>query len=100
MKTTEEIAKCVGELREIKPRVRKQSAFGDNHHDAIEAQIEALMELMDVDDAYSKYEPTGDDDIDSDEGRAENVLNAALDAIRWRDETEDYPVDGWQSLVR
>lgn len=104
MKTTEEITTEIATLKAMKPNVRKTSSFGDNHHDAIEAQIEVLENGMSTDEIYDKWETTDDEDIDFDEGRAENVVNSALEAQMWRDDDGSEgplaaPSEEWKSLL-
>jgi hypothetical protein len=88
----EEIAK----LKEMKPTVLKSSAFGDNHHDAIDAQIDVLEGSLSRDDIYAHY---GDEDTDE---FAQNVLDSALEAFDWRFEYNEQaaPTEGWKDLVR
>lgn len=102
MKPTDEQVKTeIATLKEIKPRVRKTSAFGDNHHDSIDAQIEVLEKRLSSDKIYDKFEETGDSEVDADEGRGENVISCALDALYWRDgENEEAPSVGWKSLMK
>jgi hypothetical protein len=92
--TQEEIQAEIDKLKEMKPTVRRTSAFGDNHHDAIDAQIEVLEERMPEGQVYDRY---------SAPGMPENVLDGALDAARWlAGELTDYKTlsEGWQELVR
>ena len=101
MRPTKEIIDEIHNLEKMKPNVLPRSAFGDNHHDAIDAQVRALREGMDEGCAYDTFDVTGDEDIDADEGRAENVLSAALDAIRWAEgESEEAPSTEWSTLVK
>ena len=88
--TAEEIVAEIATLKTMKPNVRKSSAFGDNHHNAIDAQIEALEMRMDEDEVYDKM---------ADE--ADNVRDGALEAVRWMEgESEDgAPSENWKSLV-
>jgi len=94
MKTTEEIKNEIEKLATMKPNVRHYSAFGDDHHAAIQAQIEVLENRMDNDDVYDTF---GDED--SDDFR-QNVLDQADYAARWmRDEEDAAPSEDWQGLV-
>jgi len=84
----------IAALVEIKPRVRHYSAFGDNHHDAIDAQVSVLEGNTSESEIFDSYDPG-----DSDQGR--NVLDEALNARAWLDgEYQDYPrlVDQWKEL--
>jgi len=89
--TAEEIVAEVATLKTMKPTVLKSSAFGDNHHNAIDAQVEALEMRKGEDEIYDEL---------ADE--ADNVRDAALEAVRWMEgESEDgAPSENWKSLVR
>jgi len=88
----EEVQAEVKKLQEIKPKVRKTSAFGDDHHAAIDAQIDCLERKYDLDDTYD-FEEEGD--------WAENVASAAREAIDWMngESDEGTPSSQWESLI-
>ena len=89
------------ELKTLKPTVLKSTAFGDSHHDAIEAQITVL-----------EHPGISGEDIDQNQEDgvwADNVADAAREALDWI--TGDYTPDkatnqtgdlvgSWQGLVR
>lgn len=86
-------------LREVKPTVRRFSFFNDDHHAAIDAQILVLHNKMKEAKVYELY---SSDDDELPPTRPANVLDAALDAVRWMaGEYTDYPslVDSWKELV-
>ena len=95
MKTPRQIQAEIDKLRDMKPTVLRASFFGDNHHDAIDAQIEVLEDIsIDEDDIYNK--------LDNEEW-AQNVADAALDAHCWREDEEEkdfVPSESWKELVR
>jgi hypothetical protein len=81
----------IAALKEVKPRVRQFSAFGDDHHRAIDAQITVLEDGMDE---------VGVCDGAEDAEESDNVLEAGLDAVRWRDgESEQAPSAEWEELA-
>ncbi len=85
MKTARQIKKEIDTLLDMKPTVLRASFFGNNHHDAIDAQIEVLEDVtMDDDVIYNN----ADDDT-----WAQNVVDAALEARAW-------PSESWKELVR
>lgn len=85
-----EIKAEIDKLKKIKPSVRLASKFGDNHHDAIDAQIIVLEDSLDDGEIYDLYE-----------NGPENVLNAALDAMHWVEGDDDVPPSkNWESLVK
>jgi hypothetical protein len=87
-RTDEEIDAEVATLREMKPRVRRFSGFGDDHHAAIELQILVLEERMDTDEINDQYE-------DADEN------NHAYECVQWMEgDVEEAPSAGWKELVR
>ena len=95
MKTPRQIQAEIDKIQDMKPTVIRASFFGDNHHDAIDAQIEVLEdELIDDDDIYNNL----------DDGTwAQNVVDAALEARQWRDDEEEkdfVPSESWKELVR
>lgn len=92
--TNEQIQKEIEALKEIKPKVRRLSLFGDNHHAAIDAQIAVLEDGLDEDVIYDEF------------GGVDNVRSAALDALSWLSgewDVDDYessgPAESWQELV-
>ncbi len=87
-------------LKALKPKVRQRNTFGDDHHAAIDAQITVLDERLDNDALHDRFEPSGDSDINADEGRADNVLDAAMQAYRWMIEDDnDAPSSEWQTMA-
>jgi hypothetical protein len=97
--TEAEIKAEILKLTTMKPTVLMSSMFGDNHHDAIDAQIEVLEERLDSDDVYDRY-PSIEEDEDN--GYPANVRDSAIEAAMWMEgESEDgSPSENWQSLVR
>lgn len=84
----DEIQAEVAKLKEMRPNVRHYTAFGDNNHAAIWAQINVMEEDLDEDDVYSFYDDN------------EHVLGAALAAWEWLCGTEnDAPSIGWAPLI-
>lgn len=71
MKTIEEVQQEIKKLEEIKPKVRRLTAFGDDNHKAIEVQIDVLKGTLDENGIYEEYE---DDDHLRDNG---------LEALAW-----------------
>jgi hypothetical protein len=97
MKTIEERTAEVAALKEIKPKIRHRSAFCDDHHEAIDAQVDVIHDRMSEDDIYAAW---GDEDIDE---FAQNVLDAALEAHEWmmgRSSTAPAPHTGWLELAQ
>lgn len=88
-----EIQEEINKLKEIKPHVLMYSSFGDNHHEAIEAQIQVLEEIMEEDDIEDAFDD-----------KPENVRSAAMDAAFWLagEEIDDFttPSESWKELVR
>ena len=89
MRTGKEIAAEIATLKKMKPDVRKTSMFGDNHHDAIDAQVDVLERKLTLDQCWDEF---ADD--------RENVQSAANEAAEWLDgSTDDLPSDGWKELL-
>lgn len=92
MKSPKEVAEEVSALKEMKPKVRKFSIFYDNHHAAIEAQIEVLEDKLDESEIFSK--------LDSGEW-TEHQRESASEALAWlNEEADEAPSIGWKDLVQ
>lgn len=86
-----EIEQEVAALEKMKPNILRESKFGEDHHAAIEAQLEVLRERMD------------EDDVDENYGDAEdNIRSAAQDAANWLtgDHESEHLTSDWESLLR
>lgn len=95
--THEQIAEEVTRLRAVQPRVPKYSAFGDNNHDAIDAQIKVLEDRMSHDDVHLCF---GEGSLEY----TENVLECALMAHDWMAgelaSDESSPAAGWEAIAK
>lgn len=88
-RSKEEVQKEAETLREMKPKVRQFSAFGDDHHAAIDAQIEVLQEGLSDDDVYERFEED-----------AQNIFDEAMQAFEWMSGENDVaPSVGWAELL-
>lgn len=96
-KTDQAIQVEIDALKALKPKVRRHNAFGDDHREAIDAQISVLEVRMSLDKIHDTW---GDEDM---EEFAQNVLDAAIDAHDWMTgdlaNDEGKPSDGWAELV-
>ena len=63
-KTEDQINTEIAALVALKPKVRERTAFGDDNHAAIDAQLSVLRERMSSDEVYYAY---GDEDADDGE---------------------------------
>jgi hypothetical protein len=98
-RTPEQIAAEVAALKEVKPYVRRLSFFGDNNHDAIDAQVHVLETLPTEEVIYKLYEPLDEHGEPEEEGEGQNVLDEALAARGWLDsEKVQAPSAGWREL--
>jgi hypothetical protein len=85
-KTEAEIKAEIAALQEIKPKVRRYSAFGDDHHAAIDLQIHVLE--LDLD--WSDIEEYAGEEYD-----------AASETIQWREgSATESLVENWRPLVK
>lgn len=93
--TTEIVDAEIAALKDLLPRVRSRNVFGDDHRDAIRAQITVLEQRMDMDAIYVAW---GDEDT---EEYAHNVLEAAQIAHDWYTQLSDEPAPsvGWAELA-
>lgn len=88
--TYEEIQEEIKRLKTMKPTVLHASAFGDDHHRAIDAQIRVLEDDLDEDAVFDEF-------MDS----ADNIQSSASEAAQWAaGELENPPSEDWKSLVR
>lgn len=100
MRTPEEINDTIARLRNYRDRVPSKTGFGDDNHAAIDAQLDVLDNHYDQDDCFDHYDPTGDEDIDFDEGRSEHTLDAARNAAHWLlGESDENPADDWVPIL-
>lgn len=100
--TQEEIKAEIVKLEALKPNVIRRSGFGDDHHAAIDAQIDVLRFNLPEGQIFDRYEPGDDNDVNRDEGRSDYVLDNAREAGEWmRGENEtEAPSIGWQQLAK
>jgi hypothetical protein len=98
MKPTEDEVKAeIARLKEMKPKVRRKTAFGDDNWEKIDAQIRVLEEDMDEDAIYAAW---GDD---NDPEHNLDLIHNAREAREWLDGVEtppELPSDGWKGLVQ
>ncbi len=96
-KSTDEISKEIASLKDLRPKVRRTSMFGDDHREAISAQINVLEARMDADAIQLAW---GDDTA---EEFAQNVYDAAMTAHDWYTGVSGFqdgdPSNEWLSLV-
>lgn len=84
-RTKEEIARQIEGLKRMKKSLPEFSAFGDKNWEKIDAQLDVLEGLKDVDDFYidetaEEFED-GDNDIYSAAEEAEEWLNGNADDL-------------------
>lgn len=89
-KTMKERKALAEALEELKPRVRETSIFGDNHHDAIDIQIQLLRGEIEVEEFEEKRES---------EEITDSVYDAGSNVLGWMDGTgEDDILAEWKEL--
>lgn len=99
--TPREITAEISRLEEIRPVVRPYSMFGDDHKEAIDAQIEVLKDDISEDDIYERSHNGDEDDETNEDKWPENVKDSALEARRWLDGDEkEPPSKGWEPLIK
>jgi len=90
--TANQISSEMKALREMKPRVRKETAFGEDNHAAIEAQIQVLGGALDLDDM--------DEKLDDDEW-TQYAFDSAREALEWMEGDEEIsPSENWAPLAK
>lgn len=103
MRTDKEIAEEIAKLKQIKPKVPKATYFGDDNHEAIDAQIKVLSERMDEDEVMDKTQ--FEDDLEEngrDESRwSPHTGDSARNALNWLTEDDDEsPSSSWESIAK
>ena len=89
MRTEKEIKAEITRLKTMKPNVRRASMFGDNHHDAIDAQVDVLDRKLTPEQCWDEF---ADD--------RENIQESAREAAEWLvGDTDDLPSKGWKELL-
>lgn len=95
-KTAEEIGAELAKLRELAPKVKPHSVFGDDNLAAIEAVIEVLEEVLDSDEVHERW---GEEAFLAPEEFEQSVLDAAVRAVDWMEgrlaDDEEAPSEGW-----
>lgn len=88
VKTAKQVKAEIATLRAIKPKVLHYSGFGDDHHRAIDVQVEVLENGWDSDDINTRYPDHTDN-------------SSAYEAVQWREgDAEEGLADSWKELVR
>jgi hypothetical protein len=91
-RTAEEIKAEAGKLLALKPNVPRLNAFGQNNHNAIDAQIKTLTERLDEDAIDDLYDDMEMDSYDRD---------SAYEAVEWMSGEEPMPPsEGWEPTVK
>ena len=88
-------------LERMMPRIRQTTAFGDDNHEAIQAQIDVLRAEKTLDD----FEQAADN-IDAEEDMrgyeaTTRLVSMASDAVQWAngDKGAERPSVGWEPLL-
>jgi hypothetical protein len=86
-------------LEDYRNRVRATSAFGDDHRESIDAQIDVLREDLEDDDIYERFGVSPEEEADGQE--QPGLVSQALYARQWLDgELDDGPLsESWKSLL-
>ena len=94
MRSEKAIRAEIEKLEAMKPKVRRYSAFGDDHHAVIDAQVKVLEGLMTSD----KSQDLLDEDFD---GEYVPEIDETLDWL-WGKESDSPPApsEGWLELVQ
>lgn len=96
MKTEEQVTAEIAALQAIKPKVRQFTAFHDDNHAGIDAQIQVLTDRMDSEQVHDKYLLAA--------GAGDHVFFEALHASDWlygllAIDEDKAPSLEWQSLT-
>lgn len=83
-----EIADEIHALKELLHQVPPTSAFEDDNHEAIHAQIRVIQEEMTYEELLHEFE----------EGEPE-IFNAALNALGWLYDDDTPPSEWWREIL-
>lgn len=103
MRTDEEINAEVEKLTEMKPKVVRMTAFGDDNHESIDAQIELLKERMDEDAMCERtqYEDDIEENGRDDSKWSPHAGDIARQALDWMNgDSDESPSSDWEPLVK
>lgn len=93
--TDEERQAEIKKLQEMKPKIRRTTAFGDDNWEKIDAQIEVLEKQLDEEEVYGEFEDHDDPD------RTSDVVSAAREAVEWLEgQQKEPPSADWEPLVQ
>lgn len=95
MRTLDEIKAEIDKLTSLKARVPRRTLFGDDNHEAIDAQIKVLDERMDEDGVWAEWPEEDSADM--------RLRENALEAVKWLEGENDQLADdpeGWLSTVK
>lgn len=90
-RTQEEIKQQIAKLKEIRPKVRPYTAFGDSNLVKLDAQVKVLEENMDSDDIWDEW-PEEEADMDI-RMTAEEAANWLVGESEHDDLAEDWPLN-------
>ena len=92
--TRVQVHEQIVKLREIRTKVQPMSLFRENHHAAIDAQVEVLKERLTASDVFDRAD---------ERNWPNNARDAALEAADWLagETSSEYadPATSWQDLV-
>ena len=90
--TKETIEETIKQLKEMRPKIRHYSVFGDDNRAAVAAQINVLENDLDTDQIADEYDCADE---------SEYIYESAIQAREWLDgEVEENLVDDWNILVK
>lgn len=97
MKTKEQIQGQIEWLRLNKNKIPSQSAFGDDNHEKIDAEIITLEQIFSDDIS----DEDGAEELAEEKGWDDDTRACALAIIAWiTDESADSPEDNWKGLIK
>lgn len=98
MRTDAQIQEQINRLREVKKKLRRTNAFGENVHAKIDAEITVLEEGLTEDQCWDRTAEEGSDD---DSKEWDWVTGeSARDAAMWLSgDTDDEPATGWEEIA-
>ena len=85
--TPEQVQAEIKKLKEMKPKVRHHTAFGDDNHVAIEAQIRVMEQGLSSGQIYDRW-------------MDDNLIMSAMDALGWMEGSVGSPSEDWSPLVQ
>jgi hypothetical protein len=102
--TKKQIDQQLAALKKMKPRVLHYSGFGDDHHAAIDAQVNVLENRLSENDLYDKKDECYEQECSGEDGinwHVDNIFEGGVEAAKWLAGESDFKTltENWEPLM-